>query len=285
MSDPLRPRGSFLQRLSQHTQLRTVCTSSHLSILTDPFNREYFGNTRDPFTIVVAGQKLCIITSSQDVQAVYKNSLSLTFDDYIRDMMLSFEMTPLAVDKMWQKPTPESTLIGSNSLNKSLVQRGEDFYRQQLHPGPKLEILQRKLMSNIDQSLRWDSISNNIIRSSTPNTKTLSLLTWCRDVLLDSATRAFFGDSLLVVEPDLFQTFYTFDDNSWKFTYKLPRIMSQEMYSAKKKAVDALTAYFELPMEKRPGSAWIIQTLESEMRQLGIGSSDIASLLMMTFWV
>lgn len=233
----------------------------------------------------MAGQNLCIITSSQDVQAVYKNSLSLTFDDYIRDMMLSFDMTPLAVDKMWQNPTAKSTLISPNPLNKCLVQLGEDFYRQQLYPGPKLEILQRTLMGNIDQSLRWDSISNNITRSSTSNTKTLSLLRWCRDILLDSATRSFFGDGLLVVEPDLFQTFYTFDDNSWKLTYKLPRIMSQDMYRAKKKAVDALTAYFELPMEKRSGSAWIIQTLEMEMRQLGIGSSDIASLLMMTFWV
>lgn len=46
------------------------------------------------------GKKLCIITSSQDVQAAYKNSLSLMFDDYIRDMKLSFEMAPLAVDRM-----------------------------------------------------------------------------------------------------------------------------------------------------------------------------------------
>lgn len=61
-------------------------------------NREYYRNTRDPFTIVVAGQKLCVITSSQDVHAVYKNSSTLTFDDYIRDMMLSFGMTPLSVD-------------------------------------------------------------------------------------------------------------------------------------------------------------------------------------------
>lgn len=254
-------------------------------MLIDSFDREYFGNTRDPFTIVVAGQRLCIITSSQDVQAVYKNTLSLTFDDYIRDMMLSFEMTPLAVDKMWQTPSAKSALISPNPLNKSLVQLGEDFYKQQLYPGPKLEILQKTLMPSIHQSLRWDSISKNITRSSTSDTKTLSLLGWCRDILLDSATRSFFGDRLLEVEPDLFQTFFDFDDNSWKLTYKLPRFMSQDMYKAKKKTMDALTAYFELPMEERSGSIWIIKTLEAEMRQLGIGSSDIASLMMMTFWV
>lgn len=132
-------------------------------------------------------------------------------------------------------------------------------------------------MPNIHHSLRWDSISNNTIHSSTSDTKTLSLLGWTRDVHLDSAARSFFGDRLLEVEPDLFRTFLDFDDNSWKFTYRLPLFMSQDMYRAIEKLIDAFTAYFELPMEERSGSAWFVQTLETEMRQVGIGSSYIAS--------
>lgn len=85
-------------------------------------------------------------------------------------------------------------------------------------------------MPNIHQSLGWDCIPSNITRSSTSDTKTLSLLGWCREILLDSATRSFFGDRLLEVEPDLFETFFDFDDNSWKLTYKLPRFMSQDRY-------------------------------------------------------
>lgn len=91
----------------------------------------------------MAGQKLCVITSSQDVQVVYKNSVSLTFDDYVRDMMLSFDMTPLSVEKMCQNPSANNALISPNPLNKPLAYLGEDFYRQQLYSGPKLEELQK----------------------------------------------------------------------------------------------------------------------------------------------
>lgn len=248
------------------------------------FGREYFKNTRDPFTIVVAGRKLCIITSSQDVHSVYKNS-SLTFDDYVRDMMLSFGMTSFSVDKMWQKPNTSKTLISANPFNKPLALLGVEFYKQQLYPGPKLEIFQKSFMFNIHHSLHWNNIPNNIISSYTIETKTVSLLGWCREVLLNSATKSFFGDRLLAIEPDLFQIFIDFDDNSWKFTHKLPHFMSQDVHRARKKTIDALTLYFELPISDRPGSAWIIQILEQEMRQLGIGSSDIAPIMMMTFWV
>ncbi|KAL8840529.1 MAG: hypothetical protein Q9176_003856 [Flavoplaca citrina] len=46
-----------------------------------------------------------------------------------------------------------------------------------------------------------------------------------------------------------------------------------------------MDAYFHLPQQQRPGAAWLIQTLEAEMRARGIGSTDIAALLMMTSWV
>lgn len=55
------------------------------------------------------------------------------------------------------------------------------------------------------------------------------------------------------------------------------------MYKAMKKLIDEFTAYFELPMEERFESAWFVQSLETEMRQLGIGSSDIASSFVMTY--
>lgn len=186
---------------------------------------------------------------------------------------------------MWQTPSTTKALISPNPLNKSLVQLGEEFYRQQLYPGLRLEKLQKTFMSNIHHALDWNNISSNITQAYITVTKTLSLLGWCREVLLDSATKSFFGDRLLALEPDLFQTFCDFDDNSWKFTYKLPYFLSQDVHKAKKKIIDALTRYFELPIDKRLGSAWLIQTLEEEMRQLGIGSSDIASVIMMTFWV
>lgn len=108
----------------------------------------------------------------------------------------------------------------------------------------------------------------------------MSLLEWTRQVLLDGATQAFFGSKLREIEPDLFGTFFYFDDNSWKLTYKIPRYWSNDIYAAKQKAQDALKLYFDLPREQRSGEAWIIRTLEIELRGLGIDEPDIAAVLM-----
>ena len=234
----------------------------------------------------MAGQKLYVITSSQDAAAVYKNTTSLTFDDYIRDVMVSFGGTPSAVEKMWQVPGRGDTVpFSPNPAHKTLAHLCGDWYRHQLHPGRPLDILQSGFLHNINFSLLWEKISDNVVLSSTHDSKVVSLLGWCREVLLDSATRAFFGDRLLELEPELFQSFFDFDDNSWKLTYKLPGVLSKEMTAAKQKGIDALTRYFQLPKEERPGEAWLVQTLEAEMRHVGIQDPDIAAFVMMFYWV
>lgn len=240
------------------------------------------------------GTKIYVMTSSQDVAVVYRNIEQLTFDEYIRGMMLQFGATPAAVDKMWRKPT-SSDFLSSNDLQpnpllKPLAHLSDGFNRQQLHPGERLDVLQNTFLGNIHKSLTWENMSPKVILSSVPGkestrTRTVSLIAWTREVLLDGATRAFFGDALLEIDPQLFDSFFAFDDNSWKLTYKIPRPWSTEMYASKQKAQDALKKYFMLPKDKRPGAAWIIQTLETEMKARGIDESDISAFLMMIYWV
>ncbi len=202
--------------------------------------------------------------------------------------MVCFGVTPFAVAKMWEKPAndgPGSAILSPNPLHKLLAKLSEDFYRQQLYPRKPLEILQSTFMPNIHNSLKWYNISSKIISSSTKDAKIVSLLGWCREVLLDSATRSFFGNRLLEIELNLFQGSFDFDDNSWKLTYKIPRVFSREMYEAKQKSTDALIKYFKLPIKERPGAAWVVQNLETEMRQLGIQEPDIAAFVLMLYWV
>lgn len=228
------------------------------------------------------------MTSSETASAVFKDTEHLTFDDYVRDMMLQFGATPEAVAKMWQVPTNDrlhTPGLQPNPRSKSFVHLSEVLYRQQLHPGEKLNNLQHVLLSHIDKTLSWETDLKKVVISSTPIEKTVSLLEWTRQVLLDGATRAFFGSKLREIEPGLFETFFYFDDNSWKLTYKIPRYWSNDVYAAKQKAQDALRIYFELPKEQRCGEAWIIRTLETELRGLGVNEPDIAAIMMMIFWV
>lgn len=201
-------------------------------------------------------------------------------------MMVAFGGSPAAVEKMWRVPGDNSPLtVNPNPAHKRLAHLSEDFYRQQLHPGKNLEDVQGKFMHIINMSLTWERISEKAILSCKPTMRTVSLLAWCQNVLLDAATRSFFGDRLLDIQPDLFDRFFDFDDNSWQLTYKLPTFLCKDMYLAKNAGIEALRRYFTLPKGERTGESWLIRNLELEMRNVGITEADIAAFVMMIYWV
>ena len=205
--------------------------------------------------------------------------------------MVAFGASCDAIEKMWLPPSDDKHGFNAQVANpnhKSLAQLTRDFHKQQLHPGENQRSLSAKFQDYIDESLRWDRMSANIndkyILRSGDLFKDVSLKGWCAEVLLNAATRAFYGETLLQNQPDLFRDFFDFDDNSWMLMYRYPRFMARSMYQAKDAAVDALTQYFAMPKESRRGEAWFIRTLEAEQRQLGIGDRDIATLNLMVYW-
>ena len=228
-----------------------------------------------------------VLTSPQDVSDAYKNTTALTFDGFMYDIMIGFEASPNAVQKMWLYPGSGGSgyqSIVDNPHQKCLAKLTREFHRQQLHPGPNLNEIGDKFLNYISNALQWENFSRKHPPDDNGQVE-ISLKGWCSDVLLEAATRAFFGDALLEIEPDLFRHFFTFDDNSWMLLYKYPRFLARHMYNAKDAAVHALTQYFKLPRDKREGETWFVRTLESEQRSLGIDDRDIANLMMMVYWV
>ncbi|TGO78287.1 hypothetical protein BELL_0071g00070 [Botrytis elliptica] len=97
------------------------------------YGKNYFRNTRDPFTITAAGETLYIITSIFAVNEVYRNTEQLTFDDYITDMMVSFGATPHAIGEMWEPSSQKLNRGGGNwPPSKPLAHIAETIIRQQL---------------------------------------------------------------------------------------------------------------------------------------------------------
>ncbi len=132
--------------------------------------------------------------------------------------------------------------------------------------------------------MRYDPPKNPIARRK--RHKKVSPLDWGREVLLNSATQAFFGDRHQQIDPDLFSSFYKFDEMSWKVFYKYPRFWSTGMDAAKDRILDALTMYFRLPKDERKGESWLIANLEEEIIKLGIEDvKDIAAIIMPLYWV
>lgn len=125
-----------------------------------------------------------------------------------------------------------------------------------------------------------------VMSSSTDSTmKTVSLYKWTREVLVDSATKAFYGKKILEIDPMFSKNFYEFDVQSWKLFCKYPPFLAKDVLSARAKIISTLVAYLQLPKADRLDASWIVQTLEAEQRQIGIDNVDIAGMMLVTYWV
>jgi hypothetical protein len=203
--------------------------------------------------------------------------------------MRSFGMSEKGISRMYEKA---KTVTASKSKfdtpprsQKALAHAVEDFYRQQFLPGGLLDVLWVKIQHRLDFALQWDNFLAQPPLPSPGDTMKLSLMDWCRAVILPSATIAIWGERLMQLEPDLMKTFIKFDNQSWKLTYKLPYLMAQEMHDTKDKIIATFERYLAVPKDQRSGAAWFIQTLEDESRRTGIADSDMAAMMVLSYWV
>ena len=203
--------------------------------------------------------------------------------------MENCEISSGAIAKMWLFPKYGFKAPIANPEHKCLAQITRDLHRLQLHPGDHQALLSQRFLDLIDGSLRWDVLTSEVAPGYVVAEKggwvELSLKKWCGDVLLNAATEAFFGKSLLAVAPDVFSSFFAFDDDSWMLLYNYPRFLARDMYRGKDASVAALTKYFELPEEFREDRAFFVRTLEQGLRDLDIDDQDIAKAFLMMYWV
>ncbi|KAF2849144.1 cytochrome P450 [Plenodomus tracheiphilus IPT5] len=255
--------------------------------------RLHFQNTREPFALVLGGQYVYVITSAKDTTAIFRNTSQITFDAYVEDMQLRFGASPGAVKAIWAKPQEfflrDRLQNGGfpNPHGKALAHVSEAIFKAQLYPGEKLNALSTNFLKIIIERADWKSISESVIleRNRDDTERLVSLHRWTRDVLLYAATRAFFGEALFKLDPNVLDYFATFDEDSWQFTYQVPERFARKTYQAKAITQHVFDRYFDLPARERSDANWMILTLESEMRAIGIESRDISAYLLMIYWV
>ena len=200
--------------------------------------------------------------------------------------MRSFGVSNHGIEKMYRKFSADGHIMHHpNPHQKCLARLTVDLHKHQLLPGPEMQSLSDRFLHLLDVSLRWENLDQEYIsEDQKSNRKTMSLYSWCLDVLLKAGTTAFFGERLLEIDPGLPRSFYEFDRNSWMLLYPVPKVLSKKMSSPLAKNIKFLTAYFRLPKAERLGANWFNQTLEAEQRQLGMTDEDIASTMMLVHW-
>lgn len=220
-----------------------------------------------------------VLTSPQDVTQVYRNTKSLTFYEYVQDVMRSLSVSEGGIEKLWQSSTARNA---SEHAKKCLAEAGEDFYREQFLPGQQLDVLWHRVISLLNVHVTWERLVKGRTTRVLPD---ISLLGWTQDVLLQVVIEAFFGKQLLRIEPQMIKFFVAFDDQSWKLTYKYPRRASRDMHKAKDSMVAAIEQYLRLPKDQRSDQAWLISKLEFETKDAGIDTHDLAAMITSLLWV
>jgi hypothetical protein len=141
---------------------------------------------------MVAGQRHYIVTSPQHVTDIYKNSKTLTFDEYVQDMMRSIGVSADGIAKLWSVPADAKE---PDSLHKALAHAGGDFLREKLLPGDRLDVLWERVIALISSFIQLDKLPRDTILKNADNSDQFFLLDWTRQVLLKAVTEAIFWSS------------------------------------------------------------------------------------------
>ena len=110
----------------------------------------YIRDSRKLFALAVAGQRLYIVTSPQDVTDIYKHSKTLTLDECVRDVFQSVSVSEGGIARLWKTTDKDED---PNHPHKALAHAGEDYYREQLLPDNQLDVLWERVLSLISSSI------------------------------------------------------------------------------------------------------------------------------------
>ncbi len=244
-------------------------------------HRKYFNYSQQPFTITLAATKLYILTNPKHISEAYMSSSSLSFDLFVKLLIRSCGSSKEVVEKLYQDSP------SSSECNKSLGRSIHGFQAQQ-SSGQKLEDLSVEFLRCFEKSLLFENVvMGSRYESKVSETATfacISLKKLCSEAVINASQKVYFGDRLSEIDPNLAQTFIKFDCRSWQLLYHYPRLISEPMYAAKDQLINALTAYFETPAERKADATWVTQLLEKEMRGLGFTDKEMGTLMMLQYW-
>ncbi|KAL8721245.1 MAG: hypothetical protein Q9225_002022 [Loekoesia sp. 1 TL-2023] len=225
--------------------------------------REYFKNSRQPS---------------------FKDNTTLDYGLVIKDLMSSFGVSNEGICKVFE---PSQDFIQKtqryNPHGKTFFGLKSDFYHVALHPGPKFEATQQKFVTFLDDEMNFDKIPARVTLQATDRQKLVSLHRLCQQVFVSAGTHVFFGSQLLDLNPDVLEDFIKFDKNNWMVFYNWPQ--KAPASGPMQKVLATLCQYLDIPMARRPESAWVINMFEEAQNHLDVRKQDVAGMLMMLLWV
>lgn len=140
-------------------------------------------------------------------------------------------------------------------------------------------VLQEKAQAWINERLDFDSLSKRCSYTASNNLDTIQvpLYQWTSDVFVRLGQYVYFGDVLDHINPDYATDYIIFDEVIWKMLYRYPNFLCRDMIMPRDRMIASLKAYFQVPSaQRRDQAAWIINTMEDEMRAIGVNDDNLA---------
>ncbi|KAL8909703.1 MAG: hypothetical protein Q9207_000012 [Kuettlingeria erythrocarpa] len=236
----------------------------------------------EPFAMTVAGRTIYVATAAEDIAAIYRNNTTLSWDAMLDELLVGFGVRSSVIPKLWQKPSAPGPYDCAEGGKKglSIVHTTLDLYKRQLLPGAKFDTFSEVLLGRIDEWLSWNRVQQ---RYGTAG-RLIPLKDLCTEVLVDVTTRTLFGDGLVEVEANIVRHFLDFNNDAWMLVFQYPQKKGSKLMTARRRILDALVNYLEGSDEIRMGRSWLVEKVTERLEFEGIGSEDIAALLLMVYW-
>ncbi|CAG8959243.1 hypothetical protein HYFRA_00012601 [Hymenoscyphus fraxineus] len=243
--------------------------------------RSYFDNTQEPIALTAFGMTFYVVTQAKHSAEVYRNKDTLSFEDFVQGLMRSNGNKEDVVQIMYSA-LPTNKTGFPNPLGESLGVLAQKMHAHQLHPGNQLALLEQQVDFRIDYLLRLETLSKVCTYAGSQGSDhiELPLYQWCSDYFIRLGQHVYFSETLDRIDPKLPDAFLIFDEVIWKMLYQYPEFLSHDMSRARAQVTASLKKYFEIPQSERSnGTAWLITSMEDEMRALGVDNDNLAVLI------
>ncbi|KAL9002021.1 MAG: hypothetical protein Q9188_005028 [Gyalolechia gomerana] len=233
--------------------------------------------------MTVGGMTIYIVTSPEDIGAIYRNNVTLSWDAMLDELLVGFGVRPSATPKLWQKPSGDPGIDKASKDGKkglSIIHSILDLCKRQLLPGDRFDAFSKVLVGNIEELLRWDRLQQRYgIKVSH-----ISLKDLCSQVLVDATTRTLFGDGIFEVEADIVRHFLDFNNDAWTLVFHYPQARGSKLKKARRKILDAFLNYVGGSDEIRMNCSWLVEKVMGRLEAEDVEYEDIAALLLMIDW-
>ena len=244
----------------------------------------YFEHSSGPFAMTLAGEKVYVATSASDINAVWNDSKTLSLDAIAMELFTLIGISQRGREALFEVCESARYNVGFPKAG-NVQERVQDFHKQQLHNGPRLEaLMSEKVVPGLLRFLDFSDPRHPAVTSRSASSVTVSLFELCVHAIIAEDTDAYFGPKLREMASGIVDAFVEWEYTNWKFVMQMPALLSRDMLRCKATAVDAFEAYYRVPRSERPGASHFVVLLEDMLREAGLKEKEIAMFTFLHYW-